>query len=80
MKRKLPDHIPGTIRGWKQRKRQEMRDIREAFDVFRLGCAYTPGGDGFRNREDCHSEFPIVDLEEALKELQHRLSIKSWGR
>lgn len=42
MKRKLPDHIPGTVRMWRVQKRREWRAVMKAFEVFRLGCVYTP--------------------------------------
>lgn len=41
-KRKLPEHIPGTVEHWRKKKRRELRVIREAMATFQLGCAYTP--------------------------------------
>jgi len=41
-KRLMPDHIAGTARQWRVRKRREFRAIIDAFNKFRLGCAFTP--------------------------------------
>ena len=41
-KRKLPDHIPGTVRKWRVQKRQEWCAVMKAFEVFRQGSVYTP--------------------------------------
>ncbi len=42
MKRKLPEHIPGTIKAWRTMKRRELDAVIKALAVFRAGCAYTP--------------------------------------
>lgn len=55
MKRKLPDHIPGTVKQWRARKRRELKAVMSALDTFRLGCAYTPV-----------NYFVIDDLEKTL--------------
>lgn len=44
-KRKLPLHIPGTIKAWRTKKRKELDAAIEALDVFCRGCAYTPARD-----------------------------------
>lgn len=41
-KRALPNHIPGTVKKWRIRKRKEWKRFVKEFDNFRLGCAYTP--------------------------------------
>lgn len=41
-KRTLPDHIPGTIKEWRVKKRKEWNRFVKGFDDFRMGCAYTP--------------------------------------
>lgn len=46
MKRKLPEHIPGTLRGWKVRKRAELKALRAAHRKYMMGCAYCPGRNG----------------------------------
>lgn len=40
--RKLPNHIPGTVKAWRVCKRREWRAVMQAYNVFMLGCAYTP--------------------------------------
>ena len=40
--RQLPDHIPGTVKDWRIRKRREWDAVIKAFDVYRIGCAYAP--------------------------------------
>lgn len=44
-KRRLPEHIPGTMRAWQRRKRAELRAVLKAMERFQLGCAYTPARD-----------------------------------
>lgn len=41
-KRQLPNHIPGTARKWRLRKRQEWRAVQEALHAYMMGCVYTP--------------------------------------
>jgi hypothetical protein len=42
MARRIPDHLRGTLRQWRVRKRRELRALTRALDALRLGCAYTP--------------------------------------
>ena len=44
-KRKLPHHIPGTIKAWRTKKRRELDAAIKAMHVFLIGCAYTPARD-----------------------------------
>lgn len=66
-KRFLPDHIRGTGRAWKKRKRAELKAIAKAVDTFNLGCAFTPERD-------------IYIVKDWLKTAQDALSAKNWGR
>lgn len=58
-----------TTHGWKVRKRAQLRNVRAAFNAFRLGCAHTPGTKG-----------EVGAIQDALKSLEKALSIKEWGR
>jgi hypothetical protein len=85
-KRKLPDHIPGTNREWKQRKRREWRAVLKALDTFRMGCAFTPAYDRVKSFDPARADriqwrpSPWGDVEEATKDITTRLAIKQWGR
>lgn len=41
-KRQLPDHIPGTVKQWRAKKRRELENIQRAFDRFGVGAAFLP--------------------------------------
>lgn len=41
-KRRLPAHIPGTMRAWQRKKRAQLRAVLKAMEEVQLGCAYTP--------------------------------------
>jgi hypothetical protein len=41
-RRKLPDHIPGSVRAWRVKKRRELQAVYAAVDRLSLGCAYSP--------------------------------------
>jgi hypothetical protein len=43
--RKLPPHVPGTVREWRTRKRREFNAVMKALNTFRIGCAFTPVAD-----------------------------------
>lgn len=87
-KRKLPSHIPGTSRDWKQLKRREWKAVLKAFEIFRGGCAYTPAydcrldglqaGSGTTPRD--YERFPLTRLEAVMKDITQALSFESWGR
>lgn len=59
-------HIHGTLRQFKQRKRREFRAIVQAFERYRLGCAFAP--------------YETHKLARCLKEGVMKLSVKEWGR
>ena len=42
MRRKLPDHIPGSIKRWRVQKRREWAAVIAAVNVFHVGSAFTP--------------------------------------
>lgn len=68
---KLPEHVIkqyGSSRGFRQRKRQELRRLKTALSQLRLGCAYLPNGPASVER---------IDYE--VKMLERDLSIKNWG-
>jgi hypothetical protein len=65
MKRKLPGHMPGTIKQWRIKKRRELDEVIKAMRTFRLGCAYTPTNDW-------------GDLLSAVEKNRRRLSVKEW--
>lgn len=56
-----------TQRGWRKKKRRELRELIRVFEIFRLGCAYCPGKDGEVGR-----------IDQALTELKRKLSVKEW--
>ena len=66
-RRKLPEHIPGTIREWRKKKRSELVAARKALHTFLIGCAYTPAQD-------------IGIAYRILKDNERRLSQKAWGK
>lgn len=41
-KRKLPDHIPGSVEAWRRKKRREWRVVEKALNTFWFGSAYVP--------------------------------------
>lgn len=64
----VPRAVCRTARIWKQRKREELRLVKQAWDRYWIGSAFTPD-DGI-NRE----------IAELLLQLSEKLSIKEWGR
>ena len=42
MARKLPAHIPGSIRAWRAKKRRELRAVDQALWKLASGSSYTP--------------------------------------
>ena len=58
-----------TSREWKSRKRKEIREVIKAFEIYRLGCYYTPDGEG-----------EVGQIDEALKSIKQKLSVKNWGK
>jgi len=64
----FPDHIPGTARQFKARKRAEMKRAIETVDALQLGCAYMPRGAGAK----------VVDAVRALEEA--RKACLEWWR
>lgn len=58
-----------TARQWKARKRRELKEAIRAFDVYFIGCAFTPAKDGQDGR-----------IKDAFKSLKQVLSVKNWGR
>jgi hypothetical protein len=67
MKRKLPSHIPYTIKDWRKLKRQQLRKLYKAYDEFSIGCAYTP------SYEEAKA------IHELLNGMKKRLSVIEWG-
>lgn len=70
MKKKDIQHFyNGTTRQWKTQKRREWKAIVRAYEVYRVGSAYTP-------------TYPTIglDLEKLLRDGQTALSEKKWGR
>jgi hypothetical protein len=59
-----------TSRGWKQRKRRELRQAIKAMEHVRLGCAYTPNVDGVS----------IGEIMQHLNKLSMAWSQKEWGK
>ena len=59
-----------TARGWKQRKRRELRQAIKAMEYVRLGCVYTPNVDGVY----------IGEIMTKLKKLSIAWSQKEWGK
>lgn len=57
-----------TQRQWRRLKREHLRQLRQAFEQFRLGCAYTPGYDNHTKKIGQH-----------LKMLERLMSPKEWG-
>lgn len=72
----FPNHLARTYRQWKVRKRREMRLIRRAVEEFRLGCAYTPAYDLTPNGKEVIFE----QFDRMLKDMESRMSVKTWGR
>lgn len=68
--RNAPYFFDGTNRQWKQKKRAEWRAVTRAFDVFTIGCAYTPMY--FGGRFDA--------IRRQLEEVRSELSRKNWGQ
>lgn len=58
-----------TQRQWRRWKRHHLRQLRKAFRVLRLGCAYTPRYDS-----------AIAKIEEQIVILERAWSPKEWGR
>lgn len=55
-----------TVRQFKQRKRREIRIVLQAFDRFRLGCAYAPG-------------FSCVgEIQQLLEQIKLACAVKKW--
>lgn len=79
--RKLPGHISGTHRAWKQRKRREWKAVLKAVDAFRMGCAYTPVYNNLSEvGENGRSKAPWANFEPVVQDITTRLSFKRWGR
>lgn len=70
MKRKLPDHIPGTIRNWRKKKRAQLRQLNRALWAFRGGVAYVPG----------YSYLRLESISKIIEEFQTAMSQKHWGK
>lgn len=71
--RKVPKQVLAnmglsTQRQFKQRKRQELKKLIEAFEEYRLGCAFCPY-DGDAQSIDFY-----------LKRMKQTHSVKEWGR
>jgi hypothetical protein len=58
-----------TSRQWKARKRRELRDLKKALHVYRLGCFYTPSKDG-----------EVGQIEDCINSIERAQSVKNWGR
>lgn len=69
-KRQLPEHIPGTMRAWRIRKRKELRALLKAADKVLLGCAYAPQADG------CY----YMEIFQNLRQFKQAWSQKEWGK
>lgn len=67
--RLLPEHIPGTVRAFRRRKRREWNAVIKAFKVFHYGCAFT-------NLKDAE----VGRTQEMLDDVKRKLSPKVWGR
>lgn len=72
--RQLPDHIPGTMREWKVRKRREWKAVLKAIESFRMGVFYTPAA------SKQHFNGPFERFDKEAKDITERLSVKWWGR
>lgn len=81
-KRKLPIHIPGTIRAWRRRKRRELKALQKTFDDFRMGVAYTPAYQKRVVESNLTGDtyVPFTRAEAALKEMHRLLSPREWGK
>lgn len=70
MSKKLsPLFFDGTMRQWTRQKRREWNAVIKAFDVFRLGCAYTPAYPKY-----------VDQIASALKGGKSAMSPKQWKR
>jgi hypothetical protein len=58
-----------TVRQWKARKRAQIKAVLKCFDDYRMGCAYTPDGEG-----------EVGQIDKALASIRAKLSVKNWGR
>lgn len=57
-----------TQRKWRERKRQEFKDVRTALEMFTLGCAYLP------------NYKKVKTLLQLSQEIEQDLSVKHFGR
>ena len=64
----LPSHLETSARQWRQRKRAELREVRQVLREFQYGCAYTP----------VYGQFKY--LTQVLDRMTNALSVKNWGR
>lgn len=65
-----PKHLAGSLREWKQQKRQEVKALDNSKELADLlcGCAYTPAYD------------EIYRARELIRVARKKLSVRNWGR
>lgn len=58
-----------TTRQWKSLKRKQLREVKRAFDEYRLGCIFCPG-----------FHLHIAPMKEHIEGLINSHSVRNWGR
>ena len=57
------------IRGFKSKKRQQLKNLRRALDEFRSGCYWIPTG-----------PYNVDIIYSCVNKLRQEMSTKNWGR
>lgn len=77
-KRQLPEHIPGTMREFRQRKRKELRDAIKAFKMVWRASVFAPAAQAHKvsGQGVCAS----IHVLHNLNQLKKAWSQKEWGK